>query len=78
MRNIFIKKAMKPVVKAAKEVIVDELTDPNETAIKGEIVKSSDESLTKEESLKGVCLLLGFFALLALTRRPSVKIYVVK
>lgn len=77
MKNPFLKKLVRPVVKEAKDAIVEELTTPTETKpLKTEIVE--EPAWTKEEKLTVACVGLGLIAVILLFRRPSVKVYILK
>lgn len=76
------KKAVRPIVKQTKEVIAEELTGTTPKTpetVKTEIVKEDEATIKVDNDvLAVVCVGLGILTLLALRRKPDVKVYVIK
>lgn len=77
--NLF-KKVARPIVRQTKEVIAEELVAPKPEEVKKEDteVRIVENDLTREDKVMLGVLAIGLAAVFFLTRRPSVKVYVVK
>ena len=78
--NNLFKKVARPIVHQTKEVIAEELVSPKPEEVKKEDteVRIVEGDLTRAEKVMLGVLAIGLAAVFFLTRRPSVKVYVVK
>lgn len=81
LTNNLFKKVARPIVRQTKEVIAEELVSPKPEMVEKKEsaeVQIVENDLTREDKVMLGVLAVGLVAVFLLTRRPSVKVYVVK